>query len=325
MALLEIENLRVDFGHGSGGVRAVDGVSLSLDTGETLGLVGESGAGKSVTALAIAGLLPGSPARIASGRVLLGGKDVLAMTAAELRQIRGSWVSYIFQEPGASLNPVYRIGRQVREMLRIHRPEQATAAETLRLLKLVGIPDPELRIHNYPHELSGGMQQRAMIAIAIAARPRLLVADEPTTALDVTTQAQIIDLLRRLRDELNMAILLISHNLPLVAGLAERLAVMYAGQIVESGRTAEVLTAPLHPYTRALLESTPRLGHKRHRYPAIPGSAPAVGMQLAGCRFHPRCGLAQPVCATAGIPWLESPSSHVVRCLAASAPAIDRP
>lgn len=314
MRLLEIENLRVDFGHGPEAIRAVNGISFALEGGEILGLVGESGAGKSVTALAIARLLPSPPARIASDRIRLQGKEVLQMTAPELRQIRGGTVSYIFQEPGASLNPVFRIGWQIREMLRIHRPEAATDAEAVRLLKMVGIPDPERRIFSYPHELSGGMQQRAMIAIAIAAKPRLLIADEPTTALDVTIQAQIIDLLRRLRTELGMAILLISHNLPLVASLADRVAVMYGGQIVESGGTDEVLRHPLHPYTAALLQSVPRLGSQRSRLPAIPGPAAGTGTPPPGCPFHPRCGLAQPACAASGVELREPIPGRAVRC-----------
>lgn len=316
MALLEIQDLQIDFGRGARAVRAVDRVSISLEPGETLGLVGESGAGKSVTALSIARLLPSPPAHFAGGRIFLEGRGVLAMSDRELRRIRGGVVSYVFQEPGASLNPVFRVGSLIREALELHRPEAATTGEVIRLLELVGIPAPEARIRSYPHELSGGMQQRVAIAIAIAARPKILIADEPTTALDVTIQAQIIELLRRLKDELNMAMLLISHNLGLVAELADRVAVLYAGQIVESGRTREVLTEPLHPYTRALLDSVPVPGAQANRLRGILGSAPQMQELTAGCRFHPRCELVQPSCVGAEMK-LEMPvRDREVRCLA---------
>src|SRR5579872_1096047 len=234
MPLLEIRNLQVDFGRGPDALRAVDGLSLSLDAGETLCLVGESGSGKSVTALSIARLLASPPAFYPCGEILLEGRDVLEMKPAELQTIRGGVVSYVFQEPGASLNPVFRIGNQIKESLRLHRPEAATDAEVVRLLKLVGIPAPEARMRSYPHEMSGGMQQRTMIALALAPHPKLLVADEPTTALDVTIQAQIIELLGQLRQQLGMAILLITHNLGIVGDVADEVAVMYAGQIVET-------------------------------------------------------------------------------------------
>src|SRR5262249_26668685 len=213
MPLLDIRNLQVDFGRAPSALRALDGVSLTLEAGKTLCLVGESGSGKTVTALSIARLVASPPAVYAGGEILLEGRDVLQMNAAELRDIRGGVVSYVFQEPGASLNPVYRVGHQIREALKLHRPQVATDSEVIRLLKLVGIPAPESRISNYPHEMSGGMQQRVMIAMALAPHPKLLVADEPTTALDVTVQAQIIELLRALQDKLGMAILLITHNL----------------------------------------------------------------------------------------------------------------
>src|SRR6516225_8327952 len=247
MPLLDIHNLQLDFGRAPHALRALDGVSLTLEAGKTLCLVGESGSGKSVTALSIAGLVASPPALYARGEILLEGRDVLKMNAAQLRDIRGGVVSYIFQEPGASLNPVFRVGHQIKEALKLHRPEAATDAEVIRLLKLVGIPAPESRIKNYPHEMSGGMQQRVMIAMALAPHPKLLVADEPTTALDVTVQAQIIELLRNLRQELGMAILLITHNLGLVGDLADDVAVMYAGQIVETGPAAELLQSPRHP------------------------------------------------------------------------------
>jgi oligopeptide/dipeptide ABC transporter ATP-binding protein len=314
MTLLEIQNLQMDFGRGSGALRAVDGVSLSLAAGETLCLVGESGSGKSVTALSIARLLPSPPAIYVGGQILLEGRDVLQMNAAELRGIRGGLVSYVFQEPGASLNPVFRIGRQIKEALQLHRPEAATDAEVVRLLKLVGIPAPESRIRSYPHELSGGMQQRAMIAMALAPHPKLLVADEPTTALDVTIQAQIIELLAQLRRQLGMAILLITHNLGIVGDLADRVAVMYAGQIVETAPARELLKRPLHPYTQALMSSVPSLDSSAERLTAIPGTVPRLGAFPSGCRFHPRCPRALPGCAETSPALVEVEPRRWVRC-----------
>src|SRR5947208_2323112 len=290
MPLLEIKNLKIEFGRGLDALRAVDGVSLTLEAGETLCVVGESGSGKTVTALSIARLVPSPPARYAGGEILLQGRDVLKMSAAELRGIRGGVVSYVFQEPGASLNPVFRVGHQIKESLQLHRPDAATDAEVIHLLQLVGIPAPETRIKNYPHEMSGGMQQRIMIAMALASQPRLLVADEPTTALDVTIQADIIELLRGLKQRLGMAIVLITHNLGIVADLADRVAVMYAGQIVETAPARALLKQPLHPYTQALMLSVPGLGARSKRLPAIPGSVPQLGAFPSGCRFHPRCG-----------------------------------
>src|SRR6266404_5339609 len=289
MSLLEIKNLQLEFGRGANALRAVDGVSLTLDAGETIGLVGESGSGKSVTALSIARLVPSPPAYYVGGEIQLNGRDVLKMSSAELRNIRGGMVGYVFQEPGASLNPVFRVGNQIKESLQLHRPDVATDGEVIRLLKLVGIPAPESRIKSYPHELSGGMQQRIMIAMALASQPRLLVADEPTTALDVTIQAQIIELLRDLKQKLGMAILLITHNLGIVGELADRVAVMYAGQIVEIARARDLLRRPLHPYTQALMNSVPKLGAEAQRLTAIPGSVPNLGDIPTGCRFHPRC------------------------------------
>ncbi len=293
MALLEIQDLQLDFGP----VRVVDGVSLNVEAGRTLALVGESGCGKSVTALSVTRLLPSPPVRYAGGSIRVAGREVLALREAELRNLRGGVVGYVFQDPGASLNPVQRIGTQIIESLRLHRPEKAREAEAVRLLKLVGIPAPDSRVRDYPHQLSGGMQQRAMIALALAGEPQLLIADEPTTALDVTIQAQIMDLLRELQRQLGMAILLITHNLGLVGDLADRVAVMYAGQIVETGPARDVLRAPQHPYTRALLNSVPELGRRRERLVTIPGQVPSPGQWPAGCRFAPRCPVARPGCA----------------------------
>jgi peptide/nickel transport system ATP-binding protein len=314
MALLEIRNLQLEFGHGAGAVRALNGVFLSLEPGETLCLVGESGSGKSVTALSIARLVPAPPARYAGGEVLLEGRDVLKMPAKELRAIRGGVVSYVFQEPGASLNPVMRIGSQIKESLELHRPDASTNEEVVRLLKLVGIPAPETRAGSYPHELSGGMQQRVMIAMALASRPKLLVADEPTTALDVTIQAQIIELLGELKQKLGMAILLITHNLGIVGDLADRVAVMYAGQIVESAPARALLKRPLHPYSQALMNSVPKLGAAAGRLNAIPGNVPRLDALPPGCRFHPRCPKAQPECARQTPALVEVEPGRSVRC-----------
>jgi peptide/nickel transport system ATP-binding protein len=312
--LLEIRDLEVGFESGAGMLRAVDGVSLSIGPGETLGLVGESGSGKTVTALSIARLVPSPPAHYLGGQIRLEGRDVLSMSPMELRSIRGQAVSYVFQEPGVSLNPVMRVGSQIRESLRLHRPEAATAAEVVKWMKRVGIPDPESRARSYPHELSGGMQQRVMIAMALASHPRLLVADEPTTALDVTIQAQILELLRALQHELGMAILLITHNLGIVSGLAERVAVMYAGQIIETALTRDLLQRPAHPYTRALLDSVPVLGAGRARLTAIPGAVPASSAPPSGCRFHPRCPHARENCSRE-LPLLsEVAPGRMVRC-----------
>src|SRR6478609_4451888 len=297
MALLEIKNLQLDFVSHDGSARAVDGVSLSLAAGETLCVVGESGCGKSVTAQSISRLVPTPPARYVAGEILLNGRDVLKMSQDELCAIRGGVVSYVFQDPSASLNPVFRVGAQIKESLKLHRPDKANDAEVIRLLKLVGIPAPESRAKNYPFEMSGGMQQRIMIAMALASEPKLLVADEPTTALDVTIQAQILDLLRDLKQRLGMAILLITHNLGIVGDIADRVAVMYAGQIVELAPARELLQRPLHPYTKALMASVPKLRGDTSRLTAIPGNVPRTGNFPAGCRFAPRCPIAKPECS----------------------------
>ena len=314
MPLLEIKNLQLDFGAGADALRAVDGVSLTINAGETVCLVGESGCGKSVTALSIARLVPMPPARYPGGQILLNGRDVLQMDKTELRAIRGGVVSYIFQEPSASLNPVFRIGNQIKESLQLHRPQVATDDEVIRLLKLVGIPAPESRIKDYPHQMSGGMQQRVMIAMALASEPKLLIADEPTTALDVTIQAQILELLKDLKARLGMSILLITHNLGIVGDIADRVAVMYAGQVVELAPALELLRRPLHPYTRALMNSVPKLGREQQRLEAIPGNVPQLGRFPAGCRFHPRCPKAQADCAQKAPELVEVEAGRWVRC-----------
>jgi oligopeptide/dipeptide ABC transporter ATP-binding protein len=294
--LLEVRDLRVSFRTDEGEVRAVDGVSFTLRRGETLALVGESGCGKSVTALSLARLVASPPGFYKGGAVLFDGADVLKIDAARLRDLRGAKISYIFQEPASSLNPVFRIGAQIKEALLLHRPEAATDAEVEKLLRLVNIPEPRRRMDDYPHQLSGGMQQRVMIAMALACEPDLLVADEPTTALDVTIQAQVLDLLKELKQKLRMSILLITHNLGIVGDLADNVAVMYAGRIVEQASAVELLQRPRHPYTRALMASIPRLGANVARLQAIPGTVPNAARLPAGCKFAPRCPVAQPAC-----------------------------
>ena len=314
MPLLEVKNLQLEFGTAPDAVRAVDGVSFTIAEGETLCLVGESGCGKSVSALSIARLVPTPPARYVGGEILLNGRDVLTMDKRDLRSIRGGVVSYVFQEPSASLNPVFRVGNQIKESLKLHRPQFATDDEVIRLLKLVGIPAPESRLRDYPHQMSGGMQQRIMIAMALASEPKLLVADEPTTALDVTIQAQILELLRDLKARLRMSILLITHNLGIVGDIADRVAVMYAGQIVELSPARALLQRPLHPYTQALMNSVPALGHELERLQAIPGSVPNLGQFPSGCRFHPRCPKAQSECSQKAPELVEVEPGRWIRC-----------
>ena len=287
--LIEVEDLQVHFGSSGAPIRAVDGVSFSMAEGETVALVGESGCGKSMTCLSLARLVPAPPARYPGGRVLYRGADVLEMSEKELRELRGNEISYVFQEPTSSMNPVFRIGFQIAEAIKMHRPGIDIQREVQRLLERVGIPDPQSRARAYPHELSGGMLQRVMMAMALACRPRLLVADEPTTALDVTIQAQILELLVDLQSELGMAVLLITHNLGLVADVAHRVNVMYAGRIVESGAVEDVLSSPKHPYTQALLSAVPRLDGGPERLDGIEGSVPNPSRLPEGCTFHPRC------------------------------------
>ena len=289
--LLQVENLRLAFDLAGGTVYPVDGVSFSIARGETLALVGESGCGKSLTSLALLRLVP-PPGRIAEGsQITLDGGDLLSLREADMRAVRGGRIGMVFQDPMTSLNPVFTVGDQVSETIRAHRKATAREAKdrAISLLGEVGIPDPGLRYSSYPHQLSGGLRQRVMIAIALAADPELLVADEPTTALDVTVQAQILELLDRLRRDRGMSVLLITHDLGVVAGRADRVAVMYAGQIVETADTATLFREPAHPYTRALFASMPRLDHARERLSPIPGTVPVPGAWPSGCRFHPRC------------------------------------
>lgn len=268
--ILEIDRLSISFRTEAGTVDAVKNVSLSMNHGESLAVVGESGSGKSVTALSLARLLPSPPAEFSSGRILFEGNDVLKMTEKQIRAIRGAGIAYVFQEPATSLNPVFTIRSQIAEGIRLHRPDvRDVDAEVAKWLGTVGIVDPEKRMHDYPHQLSGGMQQRAMIAMALSCRPRLLVADEPTTALDVTIQAQILAELRRLRAEFGMSLILITHNFGIIRGLCDRVAVMFRGEIVETGSTESILKNPQHPYTKALIECVPRLGSKQKRLKTI--------------------------------------------------------
>ncbi|HEY3897143.1 MAG TPA: ABC transporter ATP-binding protein [Chthoniobacter sp.] len=271
---LEIRNLAIHFATETGIVEAVKGISLTMARGETLAIVGESGSGKSVTGLALTRLLPEPPAVYKSGEILLDGKDVLKMEPRELRKIRGNKIAYIFQEPSTSLNPVFTIRNQIAEALKLHRPDvHDFDAEVIKYLDLVGIVDPAKRLHDYPHQLSGGMQQRVMIAMALSCQPELLVADEPTTALDVTIQKQIIDQLRELKQRVQMAIILITHNFGIIGGLADNVAVMFRGKIVEYGETHKILANPQHPYTKALIECIPQPGQKRERLTTIDHAA----------------------------------------------------
>jgi oligopeptide/dipeptide ABC transporter ATP-binding protein len=291
-ALLTVDNLHVEFAGRNRTVRAVRGLSYSIRPGETLGLVGESGSGKSVSALSLLGLLPKRVGRVSAGSAIFDGQDLIGMPEEKLRRIRGARIAMIFQDPLSSLNPVLTIGRQITEALETHRgmSNQAARKRAVELLELVGIPGAAKRVNDYPHQFSGGQRQRAMIAMALSCEPSLLIADEPTTALDVTIQAQILSLLRRLRDELGMAVLLITHDLGVVAGFADRLAVMYAGRLVEVGPTEDLLASPSHPYTIGLLRSLPRLDRPRQAaLTPIEGSPPDLASDLVGCPFAPRC------------------------------------
>jgi oligopeptide/dipeptide ABC transporter ATP-binding protein len=298
---LAVEDLRVEFNTRRGTVRAVRGLSYELAAGETLGIVGESGSGKSVGALAVLGLLPPRTARIIGGSVRFRGQELVGQSEKRLRAIRGTGIALIFQDPLSSLNPVLPIGRQITEQLETHGKAsgKAAARRAVELLERVGIPDPGRRVRQFPHELSGGMRQRAMIAMALSCEPSLLIADEPTTALDVTIQAQILELLAELRVSLEMAVLLITHDLGVVAGFADRVAVMYAGRVVEHGATPGLLSNPAHPYTAGLLGSIPRLDRPRQAaLTPIAGAPPDLGAELQGCPFRPRCPRALDTCAT---------------------------
>jgi peptide/nickel transport system ATP-binding protein len=313
--LLDLRSLSVSFAIDDGTVRAVDGIDLSLARGRTLGLVGESGCGKSVTSLAIMGLLPPENARV-KGEVRFEGNDLLKVDARTLRDLRGARLAMIFQEPMTSLNPAYTIGNQIIEAIQQHQGLSASDARTraIEVLRLVRIPSPEKRVDDYPHKLSGGMRQRAMIAMALANAPDLLIADEPTTALDVTIQAQILDLMRGLRRDTGTAIILITHDLGVVAEMADDVAVMYAGQIVERAAVRDLFARPEHPYTVGLLGSIPRLDQKRDRLPSIEGRVPDMTRPPEGCRFAARCPFVEPACRQTAPALVEVAPGHLTRC-----------
>jgi peptide/nickel transport system ATP-binding protein len=320
MPLLEVENLQTHFGTPDGVVRAVEGLSFHIDAGETLGIVGESGCGKSVTSMSILRLIQEPPGKIA-GRIRFEGRDLLTVSEQEMRGIRGNAISMIFQEPMTSLNPVLTVGQQIGETVRLHQGMNARDAEAkaVEMLTLVGIPAPARRVREYPHQLSGGMRQRVMIAMALACNPKLLIADEPTTALDVTIQAQILDLMRDLKTRMGSAIMLITHDLGVVAEMAQRVVVMYAGRKVEEASVNEIFANPMHPYTRGLLGAVPRLGSSldeggRARLAEIPGLVPSLRKPIVGCAFAGRCAMVTDICRTVA-PAIEPKAfGHSVAC-----------
>ena len=317
--ILEVRDLQTTFSlTKSLSVRAVDGVSFDVNKGETLAIVGESGSGKSVTSLSIMGLLPKDTGRVSGGSIKLNGREITTLDDRAMRKIRGKKIGMVFQEPMTSLNPVFTIGEQIAEVLRRHQNLGKNAAwiRAIEMLHMVGIPEPKIGVDNYPHQLSGGMRQRAMIAMALACEPSILIADEPTTALDVTVQAQILELMHNLQDKLGMAIIFITHDLGVVAEVADRVVVMYASQVVETARVNDIFEQPRMPYTAGLINSIPRLGSSvnKKRLEAIPGNVPSLTNLPGGCRFHPRCGFSKDICR-ASIPTLETTSgNHMIRC-----------
>lgn len=315
--LLEVKNLKTHFFTEEGVVRAVDGVTWHLDEGETLALVGESGCGKSVTAMSILRLIPNPPGRIVDGEIVFEGQDLLKVSDSEMRSIRGNRIAMVFQEPMTSLNPVLTIGQQIRESIVLHLGlnESESTARAVELLELVGIPEAEQRIKDYPHQFSGGMRQRVMIAMALSCNPKLLIADEPTTALDVTIQAQILEIMANLSVEFGSAVLIITHNLGVVARYADRVNVMYAGKIVESGSAVDVFKHAVHPYTVGLLESVPRLDATEHkRLATIEGQPPLLIDPIPGCSFEPRCGWAIDKCKAEQPSLDEKEPGHTAAC-----------
>jgi len=314
--LLRVEDLHTHFTTDAGVARAVDGVSWEIGPGETLGLVGESGCGKSVSAFSILRLVD-APGRIAGGKILFKGRDLLALSKSEMRRVRGGEIGMIFQEPMTSLNPVFTVGDQIIEAVMLHREKDYDKARqlTVEMLDRVGISDPDRRVDEYPHQMSGGMKQRVMIAMALISRPDLLIADEPTTALDVTIQAEILDLLKDLQADLNMAVLLITHNLGIVAGMADRVAVMYAGKIVEYSPTEDLFENPKHPYTMLLFKAVPKLTDpKGRRLDTIGGQVPNPTKWPSGCRFHPRCPYAVEKCRELTPALKEKRPGHTAAC-----------
>ena len=319
MSLLELRGLTTAFQTARGEISAIEDISFELNAGEILGIVGESGSGKSVTALTIMGLLPQPPARIAAGSVRFAGEELTTASPNRMEKIRGAGISMIFQEPMTSLNPVFTIGEQIMETVRAHERMSASAQRerAIEMLDRVGIPSAAERLNDYPHQLSGGQRQRVMIAMSLVCRPKLLIADEPTTALDVTIQAQVLDLLMDLRDELGMAIMIITHNMGVIAEVADRVLVMYAGRIVEQSPAADLFDAPQHPYTKGLLACVPTLQQNRHRLIAIPGSLPEPARRPPGCRFAPRCTYRIEACRAAIPPLVMQREDRAVACIRA--------
>ncbi|AWE08726.1 peptide ABC transporter ATP-binding protein [Lysinibacillus sp. 2017] len=316
-AILEVKELETTFFTDSGNVAAVDRISFSIHEGEVLAIVGESGCGKSVTSLSIMGLVPSPPGKITNGEVLLKGEDISKFSDKQMRKIRGNDIAMIFQEPMTSLNPLFTIGNQLVEAISIHHPKwskKEAKNRAIEMMKLVGLPRAEELIKDYPHQLSGGMRQRVMIAMALVCNPKVLIADEPTTALDVTIQAQILKLIRELNERLNTAVLLITHDLGVVAETCERVIVMYAGQIVEEAPVNEIFKNPQHPYTKGLIQSVPDMRFKKDSLYSIPGNVPKPGSITTGCRFAPRCEFAFERCMMENPPLYETSSSHQGRC-----------
>ncbi|MEK7484078.1 MAG: ABC transporter ATP-binding protein [Planctomycetota bacterium] len=314
--LLEVQNLKTYFKTDEGMAKAVDGISYKLFKGETLGIVGESGCGKSVSAMSILRLIPSPPGKIIDGKIMFEGKDLVSITNTEMRSIRGNRISMIFQEPMTSLNPVYTVGNQIMESIILHQKKSTSEARvlTIEMLKKVGIPSPETRIDEYPHQMSGGMKQRIMIAMALVCNPSLLIADEPTTALDVTIQAQILELLKKLQKEYGMSILLITHDLAVIAETADHVAVMYGGKIVEYTDVKTLFRNPKHPYTVGLFHSIPVLGQKKEHLDTIPGMVPSALKFPSGCKFRNRCPHAFAYCAEKEPDLQEIESHHTVSC-----------
>jgi oligopeptide/dipeptide ABC transporter ATP-binding protein len=315
--LLEVKDLRTSFFTDAGEVRAVDGVSFAVEPGKLMGLVGESGSGKTASVLSVMRLLP-ERARVMGGAVLFEGRDLIKLSEPEMRAVRGAKIAMIFQEPMTSLNPVFTIGSQIGEAVRLHQhtARRETLERTIEALRLVGIADPDRRVKNYPHQLSGGMRQRVMIAMALACEPKLLIADEPTTALDVTIQAQILDLIRELQVRLKLAVILVTHDLGVVAQYADDVTILYAARVMEQAPSAELFNNPLNPYTRGLLESIPGAdGHRHHRLRAIAGTIPNALHPPSGCRFHPRCPMAIDECARVDPPLESKAPQHLVACI----------
>lgn len=314
--LLEVKELRTYFYTRDGEIPAVDGVSFHINKGETVALVGESGSGKSITALSIMKSIPTPPGKIVSGQIIFEGKDILKNSEEEMRKIRGNQISMIYQEPMTSLNPVYTIGRQISETMEVHQglTKKEGMMKAVELLRLVGISYPEKRVNEYPHQMSGGMRQRVMIAMALSCNPKLLIADEPTTALDVTIQAQILEIMKKLKKQIGMGILMITHDLGVVAEVSERVIVMYGGKIVESANVIDLFKSPMHPYTQGLLDSIPSLTKSQERLNVIKGSVPRPTKLPAGCRFHPRCKFTKKVCTIYEPPLKELRGNRCFSC-----------